>query len=207
MGDEYRTIRKPSRAEIKVKGSRFIGETFLIDSSEAATEELQVVRKREHAATHHCWAWCLGMGDGMAFKYSDDGEPSGTAGKPIYDVLCGIGVTNTLIVVTRYFGGTKLGTGGLARAYSDAARAVMASSGTATHYHLMHYRLSLDFSLYDQWMRLVSTLDASVEETDYSDHVSMTVAIRCSRSEKLRDAFVELTSGKGTIEEITTKDD
>lgn len=206
MEDEYRTIRKPSRAEIKVKGSRFIGETFLVDSAEAAMEELQVVRKREYAATHHCWAWRVGPGDSGTFKYSDDGEPSGTAGKPIYDVLCGSGVTNTLIVVTRYFGGTKLGTGGLARAYSDAAQAVMETSATATHYLQTHFRLALDFGLYDQWMRLVATLGASVDETDYSDHVSMVVAIRRSQSDKLHDAFVELTSGKGTIEEISKQD-
>jgi uncharacterized YigZ family protein len=203
MEDEYRTIRKPSRAEIKVKGSRFIGETFLVVSAETAADQLHVVRKREHAATHHCWARRTGIGDEAAFKYSDDGEPSGTAGKPIYDVLCGADVTNTLLVVTRYFGGTKLGTGGLARAYTEAAQAVMRSSGTVTRHFMTRFRLSLDFSLYDQWMRQVSALEASVEDTEYTDHVTMTVAVRRSRAEKLREVFIELSSGKGTVEEIT----
>ncbi|MCK4606997.1 MAG: YigZ family protein, partial [candidate division Zixibacteria bacterium] len=117
MDDQYYEIAGPARIEIKRKGSRFIAETGAVSSVEEAHEQLETVRSREHAATHHCYAYRVGIADEARFKYSDDGEPGGTAGRPIYDVICGCEVTNALLVVTRYFGGTKLGTGGLARAY------------------------------------------------------------------------------------------
>ena len=116
MDDQYFIIARDSTVEIKIKNSRFIGESRHANSVAEALTRLEGIRKREYSATHHCFAYRVGLGHDPVFKYSDDGEPSGTAGKPIYDYIQGSEVTNLLLVVTRYFGGTKLGTGGLTHA-------------------------------------------------------------------------------------------
>lgn len=201
MEDTYLTIDVESRTETRVKGSWFIGESFLVASAGEALTRLEQVRRREYQATHHCYAYVVGPTAGKQFKYSDDGEPSGTAGRPIYDAIVGRGLTNTAVVVTRYFGGTKLGTGGLARAYSEAARAVLDLSNVKTHYLTSRYRCVLDFSPYDSWQRALRQLGALVVDSQYADRVTMIVEIRKSRAEQLKAAFVQLTSGKGSIDD------
>src|SRR5512147_3198777 len=99
--DSYCTIAREATAEIKIKASRFIGEACLADTLETAVSRLENVRKREYSATHHCFAWRGAHDVPSDFKYSDDGEPSGTAGKPIFDILAGAGLSCTLVVVTR----------------------------------------------------------------------------------------------------------
>ena len=202
MEDSYQIIAREATAEIKVKGSRFIGETCIVASVEDALQRLETIRKREYNATHHCYAWLVGLGADQQFKYSDDGEPSGTAGKPIYDVVAGSGVVNLLCVVTRYFGGTKLGTGGLVRAYSEAARAVMAESGVKECFLTDRLLFKIDFSLYDRWQKIMHGLDAAVVNSEFTDIVSLEVSIRQSRTQRLLDAFTELTSGKGHVEKL-----
>jgi len=205
MEDAYLTIERESRAEIKVKGSRFIGETFCVGGVETALEKLEQVRKREYSATHHCYAYLVGLEEEAAFKYSDDGEPSGTAGHPIYDVITGTGVTNVLCVVTRYFGGTKLGTGGLVRAYGEAAREALAASGTRRHYIKARYRFVIGFSLYDRWQNAVRKLGAETAASEFSDVVTMEIEIRTSRAQQLLELFTEITAGKGEVEEISSE--
>ena len=202
MDDRYLTMAEEARAEIKVKGSRFIGETFLVTDSGQALEKLNAVRKREHAATHHCYAWRVGLADEISFKYSDAGEPSGTAGKPIYDVIEGRDITNALLVVTRYFGGTKLGTGGLARAYSDTAVHVMELSGVKENFLTARFKIEFDFTHYDRWQKMISALEVTIVDSIFTDQVSLMADIRLSRAERLREAFIELTGGKGKIEKV-----
>lgn len=207
MSDSYFTIGQPATVETKVKGSRFIGEVLLVESVEAAQEALQGIRKREYNATHHCYAYIVGRGQKEAFKYSDDGEPSGTAGKPIYDVLLGSGVTNMLCVVTRYFGGTKLGTGGLARAYSEAASLTMAEAGRREHFDTRTYVTTMEFSLYDRWRLQLQALEAEIVDAQFTDRVQLTVRVRISRADQMFRSFTELTSGRGEIEEIQPTED
>lgn len=202
MNDTFLTIERPERAEIKVKGSRFIAESFVADSVESALASLDTVRRREHAATHHCYAYRVGVTDQPEFKYSDDGEPSGTAGKPIYDLLEGRDITNTLVVVTRYFGGTKLGTGGLVRAYSDAAREVLDKSGAKTNYLENQLQVILDFPHFDSVKRLISKLGAKVVDSDFAEKVTLKLSIRNSRFDQLIGQLTELTSGKADIEKL-----
>jgi uncharacterized YigZ family protein len=202
MDDSYRTIKDEARVETKVKGSRFIGETFAAPTVDEATTKLEAVCKREFNATHHCYAYIVGHDNDSVFKYSDDGEPNGTAGKPIYDILEGAGLTDLLCVVTRYFGGTKLGTGGLVRAYSEAASAALKASGVKTNYLCTGYRFTLGFSLYDRWQRILHESGAEITASDFSDHVTIEVQIRNSRADKLVESFVQLTSGKGEVEKI-----
>jgi uncharacterized YigZ family protein len=200
--DAYLTIATESRSEIKVKGSRFIGESFFVQSMDEAMLRLDAVRKREFQATHHCYAYIVGLPGSLQHKYSDDGEPGGTAGRPIYDTLTGRGLTNGLVVVTRYFGGTKLGPGGLSRAYSDTARAVLELSGERTNYITRHFRCDLQFPLYDTWLRELHKLGATVVDSRFADRVALTMEIRVSQAERLKAAFVQLTSGKGLLEEV-----
>lgn len=202
MDDTYTTIRTESKIETKVKGSRFIGETALVGSVDEAVTRLAAIRKREYQATHHCYAYVAGLPGGVEFKYSDDGEPSGTAGRPIYDVVNGSGLTNLLVVVTRYYGGTKLGTGGLVRAYSDAARAAVEISGRREQFLTRDYRFVLEFARYDQYLREIHRLGATVIDSEFTDQVVLVVRVRRSLTETLTASFVELTSGKGQVEEL-----
>lgn len=200
MDDEYYTIRNYSLVETKVQGSRFLGETVMAESPEDVQAKLADIRKREHAASHHCFAWQIGRGQHMSFKYSDDGEPNGTAGRPIYDALTGADVTNALVTVTRYFGGTKLGTGGLARAYKDAAQLSLEKAGRVTQYVTATLGVGFNFSLYERWMIVLNKMGATVLDSQFSDKVDMKLCVRLSRLEELKRTFVELTSGKGQIE-------
>ncbi|MBD3333696.1 DUF1949 domain-containing protein [candidate division GN15 bacterium] len=204
MDDSYLTIKQPARHEIKVKGSRFIGESFIAASPENAVALLEEVRKREHAATHHCFAWQAGLFDERQFKYSDDGEPSGTAGKPIYDVICGRELDYVLLVVTRYFGGTKLGTGGLVRAYSETAQKVLDDSGWKRHYVMALFQVTIDFSLYDPLMKLLHQHQATQDDAQFTDRVRVVLAIRQSRAAEFEQAIVELSKGQAEIEAIGT---
>ena len=128
MLEEYRTVLGHGESEIVEKKSRFLAEVSHIDTEEEALEFIEKIRKKHYNATHHCYAYVLGERFELQ-RFSDDGEPGGTAGKPMLDVLTGEGIHDTVVVVTRYFGGTLLGTGGLVRAYSGAAKeGVLAST-------------------------------------------------------------------------------
>ncbi len=201
MDDRYLTIQKPSTRETKVKGSKFIARTSLTASIAEALAQLEAIRKQEHAATHNCYAYVVGFPSEKAeFKYSDDGEPNGTAGRPIYDVVCGGSVTNILLVVTRYFGGTKLGTGGLVKAYSEAAKLAMESSGVKENFITDRLIVEIDFPIYDSLMKTVHRLGAVETKSEFTDRVSVELEIRRSLSEHLFAEIVQLSKGKAKIE-------
>lgn len=203
MDDRYLTLKKETTTEIKIKNSRFIGWSFNRDSVDAALEQLNKIRKQEYNANHNCYAYIVGIDPKeQTFKYSDDGEPSGTAGRPIYDYLAGTGVVNALVIVTRYFGGTKLGTGGLVKAYGEAAKAVLDKSGIKENFILDSYKLELEFPLYDRLQQLINRIGATQTDAQFSDNVMVELSIRKSLSEQLHRELVELTQGKGTIEKI-----
>lgn len=204
MDDAYFTIQQSAKAEIKRKGSRFIGEAILVETDKEAIEQLERIRKREHAATHHCYAWRIGLDWGeIRFKYSDDGEPSGSAGRPIYDVLCGQELTSLLLVVTRYYGGAKLGTGGLARAYGDTATATLGKAGRLQRFVMDSIEVVIDFGLYDRLIKLIYSYGALQSSADFSEQVTLEIQVRQSRTEALINNIVELSSGKAVIERLT----
>ncbi len=200
VDDRYYTIKTPSRYEIKVKGSRFLAESECAVSVEEAQAALERTRKREHDATHHCYAYRIGLFDRMIFKYSDDGEPSGTAGRPIYDVICGHDLIDIIVIVTRYFGGTKLGPGGLARAYSEAARGAIERSGRQESFVTESIRLGIEFPLYDRLMKILPRFDATQAKADFSDRVIIELEVRKSKADELVAEVVRLTGGKADIE-------
>ncbi len=201
MDDSYLTIDHAATAEIKVKGSRFIGEAGYAGSLDAATAILTRIQKQFHDATHHCFAYRFGVPVPTTFKYSDDGEPNGTAGKPIYDCLTGRNITNTIVVVTRYFGGTELGTGGLVRAYSDTAIATLESAGTKECFITESVTVELPFWAYDNFVRLLQKFDIKKYNSYFSEIVRVTINVRLSKKAELIKQFVQLTAGKGVVKE------
>jgi len=200
MDDIYLTIAHPAKVETKVKGSRFIAETKMVESGGEVLEFLKGIRKRERAATHHCYAYRIGRGQKVLFKYSDDGEPGGTAGKPIHDCITGRNLTNVMAVVTRYFGGIKLGTGGLVRSYSAAAVRALEESGTKTVYITDQLKMRIEFKYYDQIMKVLEKHKAEQISSEFSEIVKLTVSVRKSKTNELKNEITNLTHGQAQIE-------
>ena len=198
MSDVYRTIDDGATATLKVEGSRFIAEAVPVDRRSAVTETIQAVREREHKATHHCSAYRLGR-DGHDFHYDDDGEPSGTAGQPILRQIDGRDLTNTLVVVTRYFGGTKLGTGGLVRAYGDAADAALDRAAIVERIVRSSGRVRFDYDDTSAARQLLQHFDASIQESDYTDVTEWTVGVRASEVEAFVEAFTNALAARGEV--------
>lgn len=207
MDDVYYMLARPAKAELKVKGSRFLAECETVESAERALEYLESVRKREHAATHHCYAYTAGLFDETEFKYSDDGEPSGTAGRPIYDILTGQHLSNCIVVVTRYFGGTKLGTGGLVRAYGDAARAALAQAGKKENYLVAVLDVEIDFSWYDLLVKTMSRHEARQIDAQFTDRVNVAIEVRQSKADELENDIIQLSGGKAVLGRRPPKED
>jgi len=199
MSDTYRSIARPTLVEPpKTKGSRFIGEAFPVTTEADAEARLDAVRKREYAATHWCWAWRLGL-DGDAFRFNDDGEPSGSAGAPILRQIDARELTNTLVVVTRYYGGTKLGVGGLVRAYGEAASAALDVAGIVEHVVRVPVRLRFAYDDTSPAMHTVNRFDAEIAEQHYTDDTQLVVRVRRSEAEALQAAFVDALGGRGEV--------
>ena len=198
--DFYLTIAKPLRAsELKVVGSRFIADLYPVSTEEEVESYLDRIRKEFYDASHHCYAFRLGA-NAEQVRAADDGEPSGTAGKPILMVIEGAKLTNVLCVVARYFGGTKLGTGGLARAYADAAKLAVEAAEIKTVYHMKELRLTYSFDDMSGVERMIVKYDAEKLESVYSDDVEMRIAIRQSLVEEFSKELVESLLGRVTID-------
>ena len=199
--DTFRTLVRSEAAEPpKTKGSRFLGEGFPVGTEDEALAAVDAVRAREHAAAHVCWAYRLGP-RGALFRSADDGEPSGTAGAPILREIEGRGLTDCLVTVTRYYGGTKLGAGGLARAYGDAARAVLGAARVRTVVVRQPVALRFEFADTSAAMRLLDRFDAEIDAQTHSpEGTRLVLAVRRSQAGELASAFVEATSGRGRVE-------
>lgn len=196
--DEFRTIRRELRNELKVQGSKFIATAFPVTTKEQAEHCIGRVKSSFHDATHNCCAYRIGF-DGALFRYNDDGEPSGTAGKPILAAIDKVKLTDVCVVVTRYFGGTKLGVGGLARAYAEAAQLVLPSAEIVTKYVLQPLAVSFRHSHINNVMHVVSQMAANIVTTVYDDEVHLTLEIRKSKSDELTARLIETTRGTVSI--------
>ncbi len=180
--------------------SRFLADAVPVQSKDAAEEFLHGIRKKFHDATHHCYACRLGV-DARESRASDDGEPGGTAGKPILAAIDREGLTNVLVVVTRYFGGTKLGTGGLVRAYGEAASMALADAGRKKQLITVPITIAVGHPLVSKVMHTVSRYGARIAETTYDEHVHFRLEVRPSRAESFKEDLVQATSGGVRFEE------
>jgi len=197
--DAYYTLKIPASHEIKVKGSRFIGHARSITDRHEAEVFVQSITKKHYDATHNCFGYRVGLGDGSVFRYSDDGEPSGTAGKPILEAIDGRGLTNTVCVVTRYYGGTKLGTGGLARAYGECGARTLDVGGRQRKYRMASVQIVFEYDLTGVVMAQISDFECRVKETNYGSDTEMMLEVRLSRVEAFLYALIDRTAGRVDI--------
>jgi uncharacterized YigZ family protein len=192
--DIYYTIAKKERTEIKIKGSRFIATASYAESKEQALEFLEQMRSEFFDATHNCFAWRIGA-SGMQFRASDDGEPSGSAGKPILFSINKYNVSDVVIVVTRYYGGTKLGVGGLARAYSEAAKEVLALCEAKPVHITEPISIFCTYQDISVIKRLVSEYAVTCDEL-YHESIEITANIPKSRSEEFMMQVNKMTNAR-----------
>lgn len=189
-----------TRVELRVGGSRFVATLAPAGSVEEAQAFVARIRAEFPDATHNVPAYVIGHGAAVTAHCQDDGEPSGTAGRPMLAVLQGSGLGDAVVVVTRYFGGSKLGTGGLVRAYGDAVRAVIEAAPVALKVERSVARLSVAYPLFDPLRRTLEALDAEIVEETFAADVSVTLVLPTDRLDELREAVRELSSGSAVVE-------
>jgi uncharacterized YigZ family protein len=197
MSDSFYTIKEPSEIEMKIKASRFIGRVFSCQSELEAEDILAGIRKKYYDATHHCFAWRIGLEHEQKFRYSDAGEPSGTAGKPIYDRIEGNNLTNLILIVTRYYGGTKLGTGGLTHIYSETAALVIKEAGIVEQFLTEDIIFAVSYPDYGLVERLIYSHNGQLVNRDMNLPIPMlTVRLRLSSIKNFKEKVVDATSGR-----------
>ncbi|MDR2899617.1 MAG: YigZ family protein [Clostridiales bacterium] len=198
MLNSYRTFLKSGKSEIIEKKSRFIGSASFVDSEDKANEFINSVRKSNNGANHNVFAYRI-EGPTVLERQSDDGEPSNTAGLPLLDVLRGERILNGVIVVTRYFGGTLLGTGGLVRAYGKAAKECALDAVIVDKNLYACISISVDYSLSGKVEYEVLKFGAVIADTVYTENVEFKVYIITCESDKFIKDMTNLTGGKGGI--------
>jgi uncharacterized YigZ family protein len=193
----YKTIDKIFTYEIdKIKGSRFIAYAIPIKSENDVKDELSKLRKEYYDARHHCYAYMLGSDDNVIFKYSDDGEPSKTAGFPIYTVLNSYDATNLLIVVIRYFGGTKLGTGGLVKAYTTATQELLEQITFIDVELKSTIKIKFSYDLTKQIYYVLNTYEGFVKNEEYGSDILFEIDVNISFIDYFKSDLIEKTDGK-----------
>ena len=197
--DAYHTVYRGGLGEIVEKKSRFIAEVFPVTSEEEAMQYLEEARKRYWAARHHCWAYVLGRNP-SAERMSDDGEPAGTAGKPILEVIRGRQITDVLVIVTRYFGGTLLGTGGLVRAYTASAAEGLQHSEIITRFHGFKLRIAADYTSLGKIQYLLAQRKICILESMYTDKVELIVLVPDEEEGVLYKEIMDGTNGQAVLE-------
>lgn len=197
----YKSVKQCSEAEYTVNRSRFIGRCFPVESEEAALCLLGDIRKKHWDATHNCFAYRIG--ENAAARFSDDGEPGGTAGKPIMDVLTGRGLTNVLCVVTRYFGGILLGAGGLVRAYSKSAADAVTKAGVVSYLPGTILDIPMDYSRYGALEGFIRA-NAEVRNVAFAQNVVVTAAVEDTNLLKFMKEVTERSDGRCTPVTIGT---
>ncbi|MFP4059281.1 MAG: IMPACT family protein [Bacteroidales bacterium] len=184
--DEYNTIKDPAKGYYKSKGSRFLSFAYPVHSGDEAEEIVELSRKEYHDARHHCYAYSIGK-NREKFRANDDGEPSGSAGKPILGQLYSYEVTNTLVVVVRYFGGTLLGVGGLISAYRNAAGDALSNATIIREYMVSRYVLTFPYPIMNDVMRIMDNKGVFIEKQNFTETCSLQVAIRESMNETIKN--------------------
>lgn len=191
----YKTILEEGQCEIVIEKSRFIAYAYPIKTEQDAQQLIEALKKKNWQATHNVPIYVLGTNYAVQ-RYSDDGEPSGTAGLPVLEMLKKAGVTDVCVVITRYFGGVKLGTGGLVRAYTEAAKAVLSKIGLVEVDHYEQLDCRYDYTFQGKITHLLSTFDTQGLQTEYDSEVSQTLYVPVSQAEKLVQSLVDITSNQ-----------
>ena len=190
----YITVKGYGEARFEEKKSVFIGYCEHVTNEEEALSFVKKIKEKHRDATHNCYGYV--MKGGILCRYSDDGEPQGTAGKPILDMLVKSGVDDVCVVVTRYFGGTLLGTGGLVHAYSLGAKMAVEAAGIAQFENYVVLKVACSYSDYQRVALELERCDAIIDNTDYSDCVAVQFAVKEQFASEIIRKISEITSGK-----------
>ena len=190
----YITVKGYGEARFEEKKSVFIGYCDRVTTEDEAQAFIKEIKEKHRDATHNCYGYV--MKGGILCRYSDDGEPQGTAGKPILDMLVKSGVDDVCVVVTRYFGGTLLGTGGLVHAYSQGAKLAVEAAGVAKFENYVVLKVACSYSDYQRIGLELERIDAIIDETDYSDSVAVTFAVKEKFVDEISRKISEISAGK-----------
>ncbi len=196
----YKVVTKEGTGEIVEKKSRFIGASYIVESVEDAEKKIAEVSKKYWDARHNCYAYVIGKNSENT-RCSDNGEPSGTAGKPILEVIMGAGLTNTLVIVTRYFGGVLLGTGGLVRAYTQAAQAAIAASETGEMVYARQLTIEVAYNMINNVKYFLEQNKISISDPRYTENVQYDICVKEEDKEKITEGLIQKCEGKITITE------
>jgi len=186
--DTYKTINKPSEGFFKDRGSKFISRAFPVSSEEEVKEILQNLRSEYYDARHHCYAYILGSNK-SAYRINDDGEPSSSAGKPIHGQLLSYDLTNILVVVIRYFGGTKLGISGLINAYREATKDALNQANIKEKLVTETLIITYDYPLMDVVMRFIKEKHLEIVETKFELNCQIKLKVRKSEAATVEESF------------------
>lgn len=191
FSDEYKTITQPVQGSFRDKGSRFLAFAYPATSETEVKQLLDSLRKQYYDATHHCYAYVLGF-DKSAYRVNDDGEPSGTAGKPIYGQILSKDLTNTLIIVVRYYGGTNLGVPGLIHAYKTAAADALNKAEIVTRIVKEVYQIEYPYEVMNDVMKIIKEEILEVINNEFGMKCVIRLAIRHSESERITGRFSKI---------------
>ena len=191
----YKTLLKPNSDEFIVNKSRFIGHASPVHSAEEALAFLAQIRERHRDASHNCYAYIVGQNAGI-MRYSDDGEPGGTAGMPIIEVMKARQVVDAAVVVTRYFGGVLLGAGGLVRAYSHACALALNAAGVCEMHPTETWLVEIAYPQWDKVRHTLESLPVKLENTEFTSAVSFEMSVKAADSPRVMEALLRVTDGR-----------
>ncbi|BCJ87749.1 YigZ family protein [Effusibacillus dendaii] len=200
MLSSYKTIKGYGEDMLTIKKSRFISYAQPVETEEAAISFIESIQKKHWDATHNCYAYQIGPHDEIQ-RSNDDGEPSGTAGKPILEVIKKEGLKNVAIVVTRYFGGIMLGSGGLVRAYGQAATAGLRAAGIVTRSRFQSFAVKIDYTWLGKLENELLQQGYFIVNTEYTDLVCLTVLVPANETEHFRTLVTNATHGQASLQE------
>lgn len=200
MSEAIRVPFQAAESEFTEKRSRFISHIWKVESEEEALAHIKAVKSRYYDARHNCWCYIIGR---SVVRYSDDGEPQGTAGQPMLKVFQRENVTNVCCVVTRYFGGILLGAGGLTRAYSQGARDALAAAGAAELGEWAAVEIPCTYGLLEQVKLEIAAAGGTVDAADYGAAVTLTASVPAENTGNLQKRLTELSAGGVTLAELS----
>lgn len=198
MNKEYKTIIEPGTGEYVEKKSRFIGYVRHVESEEEAEAFITEIKKKHYDARHNCSAYSVGE-ESVIQRFSDDGEPSGTAGKPILEVITGNELNNVCIVVTRYFGGTLLGTGGLVRSYTEAAKECIADTEVVTKKCVIPLNITTNYNDLGKIQYILGNEGINIRESNYGENVDVIADVFVDDIERIEKKLTEATAARAVM--------
>ena len=199
----YKTLLREADDEYLIQKSRFIGQAVPVQTPEAAIAFLESVRLMHRTANHHCYAYIIGQNAGI-MRYSDDGEPGGTAGMPILEVMKARGVVDCAVVVTRYFGGVLLGAGGLTRAYSHTCALALGAAGVCEMFPTQRWLYEVEYPLWDKVQHTLKALPVKLMKTEFTATVHWELLCRTRDAQAVTDALTQITDGR--VESLMTEE-